>query len=84
MAAALIEGGDQSEVSVFQELLRSGNEVVETLVCELIAKLGLRSLITITQPTIESRNPVASLSACRAAIALAHQDFRERLVESWL
>jgi len=80
-AIALIAGGDPSPISVLQDLLRSDNPRITVMVCNMIAALGKRQLLPITQPPIESPNPDIALAACRAAIAIANpNDFRERLV----
>jgi len=78
---ALIAGGDPSPISVLQDLLRSDNPRITVMVCNMIAALGKRQLLPITQPPIESPNHDIALAACRAAIAIANPDgFRERLV----
>ena len=84
-AAALIAGGDPVAMSVLQELLRSEDmPSVQTSVCDLIANLGDRRLLPITQSAIESMNPLVALAGCQAAVATADEDFRRRLRESQL
>ncbi len=82
-AAALIEGGDPVPIAVLQELLRFDRAPVTVRVCELIAELGKRQLLPITQPAIENSTHEIALAACTAAIAIANpNDFREKLIQS--
>ncbi len=82
-AAALIEGGDASNVAILQELLRSDLIEIRLQVCELCAELGKKQLLTILQPPIESPQVEIAVEACTASIAIANpNDFRKRLNES--
>ncbi|MDQ1256340.1 MAG: hypothetical protein QG656_936 [Candidatus Hydrogenedentes bacterium] len=79
-AGALIEGGDAGPTAELQELLRSDKESIPIYICQLIARLGKRQLLTITQPPIESSKADLSIEACYAAVAIANPgDFRARL-----
>ncbi len=78
---ALVKGGDRAVISTIQALLRSGKSSVERDVCERIAGLGLRSLLTILQPSIESPDPRVAAAACMGVIATAEPSFRARLNE---
>ena len=80
-AQALLYGGDPSAMAVFQELLRTGNDEITTLVFELMTELGQPRLITLLQPGIENVDKEFALSACMAVISLALPDFRARLLE---
>lgn len=82
-ARSLLEGGDQSAMSVFQELLRSDNDDVTRYVFKLMVKLGTPRLITLLQPSIENVDRGYALNACQAVIALALPQFRERLLLYW-
>jgi HEAT repeat protein len=79
--AALIEAGDRTNISVFQELLRIGMPEINFLVLRLIGLLELRSLLPVTQPVIESADPQVAVAACQAAAALARSDYRVRLAK---
>jgi len=57
---------------------------VEQDVCQRIAPLGMRTLLTILQPSIESSNPMVALAACQACAATGDSNFRERLVAAWV
>lgn len=78
-AVALIEGGDLVAASELQELLRSDNLAVKKHICSLMAELGRRRLIPLTQPVIESTEPELVLDACTAAVAMAKPSFCERI-----
>ncbi|GMV94723.1 MAG: hypothetical protein AMXMBFR82_45010 [Candidatus Hydrogenedentota bacterium] len=79
--AALIESGDRTNISVFQELLRIGMPEINMTVLRLISLLDLRSLLPVTQPVIESSDPAVATAACQAAVSLAHADYRARLAK---
>ncbi|HOC69180.1 MAG: hypothetical protein BWX80_02888 [Candidatus Hydrogenedentes bacterium ADurb.Bin101] len=79
-AQALLQGGDPTAMAVFQELLRVNNENVTELVFELMTELGQASLITLLQPSIENVDKEYAMNACKAVIALAMPEFRERLL----
>ncbi len=79
--AALIEAGDRTNISVFQELLRIGMPQINYLVLSLIAQLDLRALLPVCQPVIESTDTSVALAACQAAVSLAHPDYRGRLAK---
>lgn len=69
---------------------RSGDEAYkrETVehtrvtVCNLIAAIGKRNLMSLVQPAIESPMPAVALAACEAALSIADSDYRKRLVEA--
>ncbi|HOE65949.1 MAG TPA: hypothetical protein PLO62_05435 [Candidatus Hydrogenedentes bacterium] len=84
MAIALVKGGDRAMISTLQGLLRSNIAAVEQDVCQRIAPLGMRTLLTILQPSIESSNPMVALAACQACAATGDSNFRERLVAAWV
>lgn len=52
------------------------------LICNLIAGIGTRSLMSLIQPSIESTVPEIALAACEAAIAIAEPGFQVRLLEA--
>jgi HEAT repeat protein len=83
MAAALVEGGDRTAVPILQEVLRTEFPEVKKHVCELIARLGIRSLATIIGPVLELEDRDVAMTACQAAVATVYADYRERLVSSW-
>ncbi len=80
-AYALLKGGDPSAMAVFQELLRSDNATVTNQVFQLMTKLGQARLITLLQPSIENVDKEYAINACKAVLALALPDFRERLLQ---
>lgn len=85
MAAALIEGGDRTAVPILQDLLRTDFPAVQVRVCRQVTKLGLRSLVTLVQPAIESEDRGVAVAACQAAVATAYPDYRDRLLMSlWM
>jgi len=85
MAAALIEGGDRTAVPILQDLLRTDFPAVQANVCRQITRLGLRSLVTLVQPAIESEDRSVAVAACQAAISAAFPDYRERVLQSlWM
>ncbi|HNT87740.1 MAG TPA: hypothetical protein PKL84_07725, partial [Candidatus Hydrogenedentes bacterium] len=79
-ASALILGGDHTGATVLAELLRQDNETITSKVCAAIVDLGRVSLLTLTQPPLESGKQKVAIEAAAAAISLADQDFRERLL----
>lgn len=80
-AKALILGGDQSGVSVLADLLREDSEKISQKVCETIAELARTSLLSLTQPPMESVKAKVALDAATAAIAMADAEFRDRLLK---
>jgi HEAT repeat protein len=79
--AALLQGGDPSVVSVFQELLREGSIEVKKKVFDQIAEIGDRNLLTILQSSVESTDPETALGACNAALSIALPDYRQRTAD---
>ena len=79
-AQALLKGGDPSAMAVFQELLRSDDPAITNLVFRLMAELGEARMITLLQPSIENVDKEFAVDACKAVVALALPDFRERLL----
>lgn len=57
---------------------------VQVKVCNLIAGLGTRNVLSLTQPAIESQIPEVATAACEAAIAIAHPEYQARLKQSRL
>jgi HEAT repeat protein len=82
LAGAVIQGGDRNRISVLQELLRQERPAVTVAVCEEIVDLGLKALMPVLQPTLQSDSNTSALAAATAAIALANPDFRERIAET--
>jgi hypothetical protein len=78
---ALIKSGDRTNAGVFQELLSTKDPILQKEVLTVISGLDFKSLLSITQPMIESTDPGVVLYACRAAVALAYPDFQKRLEE---
>ena len=83
MAAALVAGGDRTVVPVLQDLLRTDMLKVQERVCLLLTELGVRSLSSIIQPSMESADPKIALIGSRTALAMGYPSFRDRLVELW-
>lgn len=79
--ASLIQGGDPSVLSRFQELLREGSLPVKKATLELIAQLGDRNLLSIMQASIENGNAAVALESCNAAMAIALPEYRARFVD---
>lgn len=79
-ASALILGGDHTGATILAELLRQDNEDITAYVCDTIVRLGRVSLLTLTQPPMESGKAEVAVEAAAAAIALADPDFRDRLI----
>lgn len=85
MAAALIEGGDRTAVPILQDLLRTEFPSVQANVCRQVTRLGLRSLVTLVQPAIESEDRGVAVAACQAAISAAFPEYRDRVLQSlWM
>jgi HEAT repeat protein len=80
-SAALIASGDPSAITQLQELLRSEDPLVQSKTCIEIGLLGKRSLLVITQASIESANLNVALQGVRAALAISNDEFRKRLVD---
>lgn len=51
----------------------------QTLVCNLIASIRTRNLMSLTRPAIGSPIPEVALAACEAAVAIANPEFGRRL-----
>jgi HEAT repeat protein len=81
-AGVLLQSNDPNAMTIFQELLGSDSANARKIVCMLIAELGKPRLLNIMQATALNPKLDVSLEACTAAIAVAHKEFRERLVES--
>lgn len=79
-AAALILGGDPTGGAVLADLLRQEDEMIIGVVCDTVAELGRANLLTIIQPPLESANTKLAIDAALTVLALADNDFRERLV----
>ena len=79
MVAALIEGEDRRAIAELQELLRTERSNVDVAVLNLIARVGMRSLMPLTQLKIDSANNEVALAAAQAATAVANPGFRRRL-----
>lgn len=78
--AALIRAGDRSQAGMFQELLSSDISEVKKRVLRLLSSLDLRTLLPVTLPAIQGSDATISALACRAAVAMANRNYRERLV----
>ncbi len=92
--AALIGAGDRTYMGAFQELLgqtnqfesrnaavQLSNQIGEAAVLAVIAQSGDRSLLTTVSPSVSNHQPLVAIAACSAAIALANDDYRNRLKE---
>ncbi len=79
-AQALLMGGDPSAMAVFQDLLRREDEDIYQYVFELMVEMDEPRLITLLQPGVETIDDQFAFGACQTVIALAHGDFRERLL----
>ncbi len=79
-ASALILGGDHTGATILADLLRDNSEEMAAEVCDAIVRLGRVSLLTLTQPPIESAKAEVALEAAATAIALAEPEFRDRLI----
>jgi HEAT repeat protein len=91
---ALIQAGDRTYMGAFQELLGQSNQfesrndavlmqnqIGEAAVLAVIAKSGVRSLLPTVSPSVSNHQPLVSISACGAAVALAYDDYRQRISE---
>lgn len=54
---------------------------LQTLVCNLIAQMARRNLMSLLPPVIQSANPEVALAACEAAVAIADPAYAKRLEE---
>ena len=79
MAAALFQSGDRTMLGLLMELGRSELPAVQLAVYTLAGEMGERSLVSAVRPGIEESNPLLSLSACNAAVALLDPEYRERM-----
>jgi len=79
-ASALILGGDHTGATILADLLRDNSEEMVAEVCDAIVRLGRVSLLTLTQPPIESAKAEVAIEAAATAIALAEPEFRDRLI----
>lgn len=82
MALALVKGGDRTHVAEIQEMLRKGQPEVEARVTILLGKSGIRSLLPITQPSIESTDAATALQAAKAAVMLGNGAFRSSVLDA--
>ncbi len=82
MASALVQGQDRRFISNIQELLRTERSSVDVAVLELIGRTGVRSLMPLTLPKIESGNAQVALTAARTVMAIGDPSFRRRLEET--
>jgi len=91
---ALIQAGDRTYMGAFQELLGQSNQfesrnaavqirnqIGEAAVLAVIAKSGVRSLLPTVSPSVSNHQPLVSISACGAAVALANDEYRARISE---
>jgi len=91
---ALIGAGDRTYMGAFQELLgqsnqfesrnaavQARNQIGEAAVLAVIAQSGDRSLLTTVSPSVANHQPLVSIAACAAAIALANDEYRARIKE---
>lgn len=84
MAAALIAGGDRTAIPTLQNTLRMDQfPQAQGVVCQLILELGMKNLLVLVQPVLESSSPGVALGACNTAVGMAYPDFRERLMKLW-
>lgn len=78
-AHAIMKGGDQSAIYVFQELLRSDDTKIKIQVLRHIADLGDRKLLKLIQTAISNVDTDLSMEACDTATAIANSTYRQRL-----
>jgi HEAT repeat protein len=78
MTAALVKGDDQSKIATLQELIRWDEAIVQVYTLGLLPDIGLRTLITVTSPAIESGNAYLCFFGCEAALALGNPEYRAR------
>jgi hypothetical protein len=82
LVATLLRGGDRNQLAALQEMLRTEDAETEAAVCAVLAEVGLKSVIVLAGPSIESQDPMVAMAACRAAIANANQSYFMRLKEA--
>jgi HEAT repeat protein len=80
-SAALMQSGDLSRLSVFQDMLREDSPAIQVVACRVMATMGNRVLITIVQPALESPNPLVAIEGAYAVTAIIDPVFRQRLAE---
>ena len=78
-ATAILSGGDNSAVYVYQDLLRREDADIKMLVLDLIAEYGGRSMLKLIQTSIVNVDPELSMVACNTAMAIANPTYRQRL-----
>lgn len=78
-AAALIQAGDRTNAGVFQELLRAAPGQVQIEVLQLLAALDVHALLPMTQPLITGEDANLAIVACKAAVAMASNTYRDQL-----
>lgn len=78
---ALIAANDLTATSELQRLMGINNPAARKQICLLLAELGRRSLIRMTQPLLENADPEVAIEACMAVVAMAKPAFHARLVD---
>lgn len=78
-ANAILTGGDNSAVYVYQDLLRREDPQIKIQVLRQMAASGDRSMLVLIQTSFENVDPELSMAACNTAMAIANPTYRERL-----
>lgn len=81
MVTALIEGQDRGALSALQRLLQSDHGAADRAILSLAAQTGVRSVMPLVAPKINSGNDEVALAASMTAVAIGDPRVRQRLME---
>lgn len=81
MVTALIEGQDRGALSALQRLLQSDHAAVNRAILSLAAETGVRSVMPLVAPKINSGDDQVALAASMTAVAIGDPRVRQRLME---
>lgn len=76
---ALVKSGDRTNAGVFQDVLREGSANVQIAALKLIADLDINAFLPMILPVLTSNDPATVVAACQTAVAMAHNDYGDRL-----
>ncbi len=81
MITALIEGQDRGALSLLQRLLQSDHGAVNRTILGLATETGVRSVMPLVAPKINSGDDQTALAASMTAVAIGDPRVRRRLME---
>ncbi|NUM53072.1 MAG: hypothetical protein HUU46_05460 [Candidatus Hydrogenedentes bacterium] len=76
---ALIKAGDRTNAGVLQDVIREGSANVQITALKLIADLDINAFLPMILPVLTSNDPATVVTACQTAVAVANNDYGQRL-----